>query len=111
MGTGDQRLEAREKKYHAKMAQQIARKGEVLLDIDDQVDNPRDSGIRYTDLRVKLEVGDGEEVLAIIKRERDGLKEIAFHYGPSVGTVLEGLVGRMKNGSLKWKEDVPYEER
>lgn len=109
MGTGSDALEARESRYHKKMAKQIAKKGEVLLDLDDQVSDPRDDGVRYTELRVKLDIGEGEEVLGIMKREGPEGKQITFHYGQSIGVVLEGLVARLKNGTLKWREDKPYE--
>lgn len=108
MGTGDQTLEARESRYHKKMARQVAKKGEVLLDLDDQFDDPRQSDVVYTDLRVRLGDGSDPEVLVILKRTRAGEKEIAFHYAQGVGAGLEGLVGRLKNGSLKWREDKPY---
>lgn len=109
MGTGDQKIEGRERKYHAKMARAIARKGETLLDLDDHMNDPREPGARYTELRLKLDSGDDADVLAILKRETGEGKEIAFHYGQSVSAALEGLAGRLKNGSLKWREDTPYE--
>lgn len=108
MGTGDQRVEDKESRYHKKMARQIAKKGEVLLDLADQLDDPRADGVVYTELRVKLDTGADDEVLAVLKRDGVGGKEIAFHYAQDVGAVIEGLVGRLKNGSLKWREDKPY---
>ncbi len=111
MGTTKNELERREERYHKKMAAQIAKKGEVLLDLDDQLANPHEDGVLYTDLRIKLDVGYDADYLLIVKRIRGDEKEIAFHYGSTVGAAVEGLVGRMKNGSLKWREDKPYEER
>ena len=111
MGTGSNTLDQREARYHKKLAKQLARKGEVLIDLDDQLSDPRQDGVMYTELRVKLDADSDDEIMAILKREGVEGKEIAFHYAQSVGAALEGLVARLKNGSLKWREDVPYAAR
>lgn len=64
-----------------------------------------------TEIRFKIRYATVGDVLGVVKGVRDGKKLIAFHSDDTFGEVLVGLVNRMNNGTLKWKEDIPYEER
>jgi hypothetical protein len=52
-----------------------------------------------------------DNVLLIVKAETPEGNIIAFHGGEDLASVVIGLVNRLDNGSIKWKEDKPYDER
>ncbi len=112
MGRASDPNEAREDaKYHAslKAASRLLEKmGKRLEQLDRWVDDPPDSETFIVEVRFKVGGKYGEGVLAIIKVDGGQGKQIAFHGADSLGEALVGLVSRLENGSLKWKEDKPY---
>lgn len=111
MGTGDVLREAREKKL-LKTAENIrSRVGEAVLTLDDYVTDPRDTEAYIKEVRLRIRFDDEGDVQGIVKREGENGKEIAFHNGDSLAQTLQGLANRMRNGSLKFREDKPYGAR
>lgn len=51
------------------------------------------------------------DVLAMVKATTDDGKEIAFHSDDTVSEAMTGLVNRLNNGTLKWREDTPYDQK
>jgi len=66
----------------------------------------RDCFVRDIRLVNKLALGGGW--LAVIRAESSEGKFVAFHGGDTYMETVSGVVARLQNGSLKWKEDKPY---
>lgn len=63
-----------------------------------------------TDIRFKVRYDTVGDVLGIVKSEGPHGKRIAFHSDDTISECLVGMVNRMNNSTLKWKEDIPYGE-
>lgn len=63
------------------------------------------------EFRVKCDPDDEKGVLVIVKGYLGAEWYVAFHRAETVGEAVQGLGNRLRNGSLKWKEDVPYGDR
>lgn len=79
--------------------------GRALGDIDrfqttGHVDQPE-----LYELRLKCDTGDPEGFLVIAKALGETGYVIAFHRGETVVEALVGLSKRLKNHTLKWRED------
>lgn len=61
--------------------------------------------IIVTGLSIRHPLDEGEEYLITVRAIIGGAPMVAFHAGASMFEVLEGLVNRMRNKSLKWKGD------
>lgn len=69
------------------------------------------SGDYYiTEVRFKVRYDTVGDVLGIIKIEGENGKQIAFHSDDTISEALGGMVNRLVNGTLKWKEDIPYDK-
>lgn len=54
----------------------------------------------------------GGDYRGIVKGTTEtGQKSIAFVNGPDVGAVLEQIANGLRDNGLRWKEDVPYDQR
>lgn len=58
-----------------------------------------------TGLTIRHPLDEGEDYLITMRAIRAGEKIVAFHDGSSMFEVLEGLVNRLRNKSLRWKKD------
>ena len=62
----------------------------------------------YTELdwvRIKFPTEDGHEYLAIVKAFTEEGDQVAFHAAPTFHEVVIGLLKRLENRSIKWRED------
>jgi hypothetical protein len=64
-----------------------------------------------TELRFKCDPEDDQGVLAIVKGYQGSQWFVAFHRADSLATCVAEVGNRLRNGSLKWREDTPYESR
>lgn len=110
----DPNEEKEDRKYQASIRaadRLLARMGKRLEQLDRWADDPPDGETWITEVRFKTGSAFDEGVLAMIKVERGAEKLLAFHVADGLGEALVGLVSRLENGTLKWKEDKPYDER
>lgn len=73
-------------------------------------EDPLDDITFITTITFRVGSSWNEGVLAIIKAERGDQAIVAFHSEASLDECIVGLTGRLINGSLKWREDTPYED-
>jgi hypothetical protein len=85
--------------------------GFALMRLGSICERSRDLDISITEIRIKLDGSVYDNVLLIVKAETPEGNIIAFHGGEDLASVVIGLVNRLDNGSIKWKEDKPYDER
>lgn len=110
MGTGDNLREARERKLLKAAETLIERLGEAVLHVDEYIRDPADGEHYISELRFRVRYDAEGDVLGVIKAETGAGKVIAFQSGDTVAEVLRGIVNRLRNGSLQWREDKPYGE-
>lgn len=62
-----------------------------------------DTEVRGISIRVGEVVGD--EWLLTLRADIEGRPHVTFHAATTPGELFRGLVARLRNGSVKWKED------
>lgn len=82
-----------------------------LANLDNYRDAVQEDRPTLTELRVKCDPDDESGVLIIIKGYVGSEWQVAFHRGDSIATCIAETGNRLRNGSLKWREDKPYEGR
>jgi len=75
------------------------------------VDDPADGETYLTSLHFKVGGGWDDGVLVVVKATIGGEDKVGFHGDSTLIECVRGLANRLNNGSLKWREDVPYAER
>ena len=104
-----------ENKAARKLASQIAatqymeKVGARLVKLDTLIEETPDGIHYFTSLRFKLGYHESGSILLIAKCDGPEGSMVAFQAGESVSETILGLVNRMENGTLKWREDKPYE--
>ncbi len=92
----------------ARVLQRLATRVEQLARF---IDDPPDGDTWIKSIQFKMNAGWDGGVLAIVKAEVGGELQVGFHGEDTFDECLMGLASRMANGSMKWKEDMPYEAR
>lgn len=82
--------------------------GLSVADIERARDHQGDDRPEVVELRIKCDVADVEGVLVIIKGTHEHKEVVAFHRDDDVVNALRGVGNRLRNGSLKWREEKPY---
>lgn len=60
---------------------------------------------------IKCDPDDESGVLAVIKGYVGASPWVAFHRADAVSACISEVGNRLRNGSLKWREDTPYENK
>ncbi len=111
MGTGDNVREAQQKRLLKAAESYVCRLGESVMYLALAVEDPPGGERWLKEIRFKVRYGVEGDVLVIVKAEGGSGNEIAFHSGDRLDDACQGLASRLRNGSLKWREDKPYGER
>ncbi len=72
------------------------------------LENPGDGETYVTKLTIKPNWGDEGDCFIIINATIGGENRVAFHGGSTLGDAIIGVVKRLTNGNMKWREDTPY---
>ena len=56
-------------------------------------------------MTIRVPSGEGEDYLVTIRAFVGGDAKVAFHAGATIVEVLGGVMNRLTNNSLKWKDD------
>jgi len=67
-----------------------------------------ESGVVWTDVRLKLDADNRTGVLVVAKGVLEGTKVVAFVGASNVAEALLALYGRVRAGDLRWREDRPW---
>ncbi len=62
-------------------------------------------------ITIKMRFDDVGDILLMVKADSGSGPKIAFQAAESVAACITGIVNRLDNGSVKWREDLPYEQR
>lgn len=63
------------------------------------------------EIRLKLGHTDVEEHMAVVKGDIDGVPVVGFITAPDLDTLVHLVAAKLANGTIKWREDRPYEQR
>ncbi len=110
MGNGDWVQGDREDASKRAAGRLLTKLGTRLEQLDTFIQEVPDDDTHVTEVRFSVRYGTVGDILGVIKANTAKGKQIAFHSGDTVSEVLVGLVNRLNNGTLVWKEDKPYEE-
>lgn len=89
----------------------VQRAGARLEQLDRWLEDPPGGEVYITELRFRVGAGYDEGVLCIVKAQHGVERLVAFHGADTLLECISGLSSRLANGSLKWKEDIPYDSR
>jgi hypothetical protein len=89
----------------------LRRSGTKLEQLGRLIEETPDDTHYITSITFKVQPEAFTAILGIVKADTGEGKVIAFHSDDTLGACLVGIVNRLVNGSLQWKEDVPYAER
>lgn len=86
-------------------ARAMIRHGEAIEYMERICDNYFEEDIEVDSLRVRAPREEGGEWLTIVKAWHGDKPMVAFHSAMSFAEALVGTLNRMKNKTLRWKDD------
>lgn len=92
----------------AAFTRQMVRVGEVLHRAEFTIDRDADEDLFLTHINIKVNPSGDGGYLAIIKAETPEGRVVAFHDAPTLAETIVGVLDRLSNRSLKFREDRPY---
>lgn len=87
---------------------EAARLGRVLWALDQLIARGMHDGTEIHELRLRAPTEEGGDWLLVCKGTVDTQRLVAFHGAGSLGEALRGGYERLRNGQMKWREDMPY---
>lgn len=102
-------MEARERKLIKRAERLQERMGESILTVDDYITGRLGDYDPITEVRFKVRYLDEGDILVVVKRKGEAGKTIGFGSADTLGEAVISLANRLKNGSIKWREDTPYD--
>ena len=90
---------------HQAYVRQLVTSSEILLDFAGVLVCLDDREQYATGLTIRFPQADNPEYLAILRVETPLGKMVAFHAAPTFLETVTGLAQRMRNGTLRFKED------
>lgn len=100
LGTAEQRFE-----------KQLRALGYAVLRIQRANNVDEKTGVRVTDVRIKLDADNRTSVLVILKGVSEEGARVAFVGGGDLEGAVIAVGKRLSGEALKWREDRPWEGR
>ncbi len=104
-------MQKKKRGEHSAYARQLAYQDEMykigclVVDYDRHIGEYFDADILVTGMSIRHPMDEGQDYLVTLRAVVSGDAKVAFHAGATFQEVLVGLINRMKNRSLKWKDD------
>ncbi len=89
----------------------LKRLGASLERLDVWVSEAPDDEHFVTGFKVVVRYGTIGDVLIVVQADSADGGVVAFHTADLVSEAIKGVMNRLDNGTLKWKEDIPYDRR
>ncbi len=90
---------------HAAYLRQMVRQAETLQDLERTADRLFEEELLVRGITIRFPEDARPEYLAVVRVEGPGGRLVAFHNAPTFIEVVVGVVNRLKNGTMKFKED------
>lgn len=89
----------------AEFDRQMQQLGIALMRFEGVADRLYDQETSLLSMSIRLK-GDGRADYLIVLRARyEGAAWVSFHSADTLAEAMRGMVARLENGSVKWKED------
>ena len=79
--------------------------GETLQRVEPVLDRLYDEDVIIKGVTIRFCSEDNSEYFATIRAQVEGEQVVAFHAGATFYETVEGLINRLTNKSLRWKDD------
>jgi len=89
----------------AMFARQMEKSGVALIRIQEGFERLQEYDIWLLGINLTCKNGPGEEWLAVVKAEVEGVRKVCFQGGVSLSDVVQGLAGRIQSGRFDWRDD------
>ncbi len=90
---------------HAAYLKQMVRQAESLMGFESVVDHLFEEDVLLRSIAIRFPEDDRPEYLAVVRVYWHGEKQVAFHNAPTLLELLTGVANRLRNRSMKFKED------
>ena len=104
-GEADARKSARSDKAYSTWLLGIA---EGVTRTEKYIEDIQEERPTLTEVKIKCDPDDERGVLVILKGYLGSQAYVAFHRDGTYSAALTGVGNRLRNGSLRWKEDAGY---
>lgn len=84
---------------------EFIRLGQKVRDYDHILERLFDSDIIVKGMSIRHPLDVGEGYLVVLRVVEAGTDKVGFHSAPTFAEVIEGLINRLKNRTLKFKDD------
>lgn len=83
----------------------LMKQSETLVSMERIADRYYEAEMNLTSIRIRFPRSEGDGYLGVVSAEGPAGKVVAFHDATEFLETLVGLIRRLDNGSVKWKED------
>lgn len=83
----------------------LVRLGSQLSNLDHVLEQMTGDDVWVRSLTIRLWTQENEEHLVVVKADTAEGAVVAFHSAATLAELVDGLVNRCRNKSLRWKED------
>lgn len=90
---------------HAAYVRALVRVAEALLDFEQTAERLFEEDVHIRGMSIRMPDDDRPEYMAVVRVYEGGVKKVGFHNAPSFSEVVVGVVNRLKNRSMKFKDD------
>lgn len=81
------------------------RYGAALIGADRNFEKRYEEGTHVVGLTVKLPREIGDDFLIVVRAQKEEARVVAFHGAPTFAEAVVGMLTRLQQDTLKWKED------
>lgn len=82
--------------------------GFAVMNLQKASELPGEDGVRVTEIRLKLDADNRTSVLVVVKGIDDEGAVVGFTGGRDLEAAVLSLEGRLKAGTMRWREDRPW---
>lgn len=90
---------------HAAYVKQMVRQAETLMGFESVAEHMFAEEVFFRSMSIRFPEDDRPEYLAVVRVYWHGEKQVGFHSAPTLLELLTGVVNRLKNRSIKFRED------
>lgn len=83
----------------------LIRMAETLQRLEPVLEKLWDEDTIVMGMSIRFAVDEGDDYLATIRAQKDGEQVVSFHSAQTFYEVVEGVINRLTNRSLRWKAD------
>lgn len=83
----------------------VLKLGNKLIDLEVAVSKLHEDGVTVKMIKLKASPNPNGDWLAIVTASTENGEVVAFHSSDDLSSTITGVGAKLRNGSLKWKED------